>query len=406
MAAPEQASACKTKSLFTHDFILLVFAFFAICTAFHALTPTLPLYLTGLGSSEREIGTLIGVFAVAALASRLFVGGALLRYQEKHVMMVGALITAVVYLAFIIFRPFLPFLIVRSLQGVAFACMDTAALAFIIGVTPAVYRTRALGYLMLAPSLAMAVAAPAGVFVTNHYSFAALFLSCALLALCAFIMYWRLTGREVPVSSTGSADPSGSMLNVKIITPAMTAFLHLLVWGALSAFFPLYAVQCGVKNPGLFFSAMAVMMVAGRLLGGKVMDNCNKEVFIVIFLPVMMLTMVTLSLSKTLPMFVLVGAIWGAGVAFFVPIAMAYSLEYSGSSDGAAVGTYRAIYDLGIGLGPVVMGMIIPLTGYRIMFLCLALICLINLCYFQFYVRKKRRDSMLKAVNQMSSPVS
>jgi MFS family permease len=53
------------------------------------------------------------------------------------------------------------------------------------------------------------------------------------------------------------------------------------------------------------------------------------------------------------------------------------------------VGTFRAISDLGLGLGPVIMGIIIPLTGYRIMFLCLALVCLINLCYFQFYVRRR-----------------
>ncbi len=104
-----------------------------------------------------------------------------------------------------------------------------------------------------------------------------------------------------------------------------------------------------------------------------------------------MVILVILSLSKTLPMFILVGAFWGVGVAFFVPIIMAYALEYCGSSDGAAVGTYRAIYDLGIGLGPVVMGIVIPLTGYRIMFLSLAFICLINLCYFQFYVRKRRK---------------
>jgi hypothetical protein len=42
-------------------------------------------------------------------------------------------------------------------------------------------------------------------------------------------------------------------------------------------------------------------------------------------------------------------------------------------------------------LGPMTMGLIIPIAGYRIMFLCLAIICLINLCYFQFYVRKKRK---------------
>ena len=134
---------------------------------------------------------------------------------------------------------------------------------------------------------------------------------------------------------------------------------------------------------------MAIMMVAGRLFGGKIMDSCNKEKLIVIVLLSMGMILTVLSFSKTLPMFIFVGAVWGIGVAFFVPIVMAYALEYSGFSDGTAVGTYRAIYDLGIGLGPMVMGIIIPLTGYRIMFLCLALICLINLCYFQFYVRRR-----------------
>jgi hypothetical protein len=40
-------------------------------------------------------------------------------------------------------------------------------------------------------------------------------------------------------------------------------------------------------------------------------------------------------------------------------------------------------------LGPMIMGIVLPLSGYRIMFLGPALICLLNLCYFQFYVRKK-----------------
>ena len=39
--------------------------------------------------------------------------------------------------------------------------------------------------------------------------------------------------------------------------------------------------------------------------------------------------------------------------------------------------------DLGMALGPVIMGIIIPLTDYPAMFLSLTLICLMNLCYFQ-----------------------
>ena len=331
---------------------------------------------------------LIGIFAIAALVSRVFVGGALLKYRAKSVMMVGAFVFIIAFFALIVFRPFFPFLIARFLQGVAFACIDTAALASIIGVIPSAYRTRALGYYMLSPSLAMAVAAPLGMFIINQYSFTALFLSCAGLAFCALLMSWKLKGQEIAIPQEGSPAHSATYFNLRIITPAITSFLHLFVWGALSAFFPLYAIQCGVTNPGLFFSSMAIMMVAGRLFGGKIMDTCNKEKLIIAFLPSMAVILIILSLSKTLPMFIFVGAIWGIGVAFFVPIIMVYALEYSGSSDGAAVGTYRAIYDLGIGLGPVVMGIIIPLTGYRIMFLCLAFICLVNLCYFQFYVRK------------------
>jgi predicted MFS family arabinose efflux permease len=180
------------------------------------------------------------------------------------------------------------------------------------------------------------------------------------------------------------------LINLKIIAPAFTTFVQLFVWGSVSAFFPLYAIQCGVTNPGHFFSAMAIMIFAGRMFGGKIMDTCNKEKLIAAFLPAMVMILIILSISNTLPMFIFVGALWGMGVAFFIPMALAYALECCGSSDGAAVGTFRAISDLGFGLGPVAMGIIIPLTGYPVLFRCLALICLINLCCFQFYLRKRR----------------
>jgi len=81
--------------------------------------------------------------------------------------------------------------------------------------------------------------------------------------------------------------------------------------------------------------------------------------------------------------------LWGMAGAFLFPAFMSYALEYSGTSGGTALGTYQAFMDSGSALGPIIMGVIIPFAGYRIMFLCLALICTLNLCYFQFYVRKK-----------------
>jgi hypothetical protein len=44
------------------------------------LVATLPIYLSRTGARETEIGILIGVYSVTALASRPFVGKGLLRY--------------------------------------------------------------------------------------------------------------------------------------------------------------------------------------------------------------------------------------------------------------------------------------------------------------------------------------
>ena len=95
------------RNIFTLDFILGFFAYFFFLAAINSLTPTFPIYLTRLGSDEREVGVLIGVLAVASLASRLFVGGALLKWQVKSVMMIGAFGSVITFLAYIVFHPLL-----------------------------------------------------------------------------------------------------------------------------------------------------------------------------------------------------------------------------------------------------------------------------------------------------------
>jgi MFS family permease len=389
MQNEDSASQGTTKKLLTRDFIFGFLALFAFITAYHALIPTLPILFARLGSNEREIGALVGVFGASALIFRLVAGKALLKYSEKNIMMFGALLFAITFLACIVLRPFWPFFAVRFLQGAAFACIDTAALSFIINVTPLENRGRVIGYFVLAPTFSQAIAPSLGMFLINQYSFTVLFLTCIVLSLCAFFFSLSLKGRNISAPHPDASAHKSLFLERKIVAPAIMNFLQNFIWGAIIAFFPLYSIKCGVKNPGLFFSSIAVMTIAGRVLGGKIVDACNKEKIILSFIFTAMIAMIILSFSKTLPMFIFVGLLFGAGGAFFFPTSMAYALEYADSSGGTAIGTFRALSDLGLALGPVIMGIILPLTGYPVMFLCLALICLINLSYFQFYVRRR-----------------
>jgi MFS family permease len=88
-------------------------------------------------------------------------------------------------------------------------------------------------------------------------------------------------------------------------------------------------------------------------------------------------------------MFMLVAVVWGIGSAFLGPAVLAYSLECAGSSPGPVMGTFTAISDVGYSLGPMVMGVILHLTSYPTMFLCMAFIGFIGLNYFYFFVRKR-----------------
>jgi MFS family permease len=56
------------------------------------------------------------------------------------------------------------------------------------------------------------------------------------------------------------------------------------------------------------------------------------------------------------------------------------------------MGIITAMGDLGMAVGPMLMGIILRLTNFPIMFLSLALISLINFFYFYLLVKKRRRE--------------
>jgi MFS family permease len=390
MNAEAHPSRGAIRSIFVRDYVLSFLALFGFLAAYLALTPTLPLYLERLHSNAGEIGILVGTIGISALVARFLVGRALRRYSERALMMSGAILFALSFVFLILFRPFWPFFFTRLLQGIAFASLDTAAVAYVIRIVPPQLRARALSYFLLAPSLATAMAASSGVFVVNTYGFTVLLLACAAVCLCVLLLSSRLKQDRAGAIRIPATEKR-LFLEPRILAPAVFSFLVFFAWAGVAAFFPLYAVRCGVTNPGFFFSASAAMVIAVRLLGGKLLEVYRKESLLPILMVVYTASLVLLAASNTLTMFILVGFLWGIPSAFLAPLAMSYALEYAGSSDGTTVGTYQAFMDLGLALGPMVAGIIVPFTGYRIMFLCLAFACLINLGYFQFYLRRSGR---------------
>ena len=374
-----------TRKIFTREFILAILSQFSFMSVFFILIPTLPIYLIKSGSGEAEIGVLVGIFFVSALALRPFVGRALIRIPEKIFMVTGAILFAVTSLAYLVAPPFWPLFMVRAFQGIGLALFHTASFTLVANISPKDHLGQSLSYFFLAPNISLALLPSLGMFLINRFSFTFLFLTCLGLSLCALGITLQFKRRPV----TPSENPPGMLLSRKAIPPSIVSLLNFMIWGAITAFFPLYALNCGVTNSGLFFTAVAIMFFLGRALGGKILDLYSKERIIPLFLVMSLVSMVILAFSKNLTMFIVVAVIWGIGNAFLTPAILAYIIDRADSSKGPAIGMYMLLSDLGLGLGPVIMGLVIGLSSYPVMFLCLAFTGVINLIYFYLFVGKR-----------------
>jgi MFS family permease len=386
------------KKILSRDFILCFAAQFAFTSVAFILIPTLPIYLSRLGSTEIEIGILIGAFGISSLVLRPVVGKTLSKIPEEKFMVSGAILFALSSAAYLIATPFWPLFIVRIFQGIGSAFFFTAAMILISNITPEAYRGQSLGYFFLSFNISMALAPMFGIFLVNNFGFRTLFLVCIALSLCSLLISGKLRGSDVRPTVESSIEDS-SFFSPRAFPPIFVYFLAHIIWGALTAFFPLHAIKHGVANPGLFFAAYAVVLILGRALGGRVLDIQRREKVILPCLIGYIVAMTVLAFSESLPMFILVAVIQATGHAFLMPALVAYTIDLAGSSRGASIGLLSAAGDLGMVLGPMMMGIILRFTSFSAMFLCVALIGLTNFTYFYFTV-KKRRD------NRKSSPFS
>jgi predicted MFS family arabinose efflux permease len=379
-----------TQKIVSRDFILSFFAQFVFSSVFCILIPAIPIYLLKFGAKEGEIGFLIGIFSVSSLILRPFVGKALLTVPERSFMIAGTLLYVLSCLAYLIAPPFWPLLIVRVFHGIGLALFATASFTLLANITPEAHRGRLISYFYLSYNMAFALGPYFGMLLINRFNFVTLFLTCTGLSLGSFYLTMKLSKKEsIPLEQESIGIQS--FLSREALPPAIIAFMLNIIWGTLCAFFPLYALKHGVSNPGIFFIFLAITLMLGRVLGGKILDFYDREKVITVCLAIMVIAMTILPFANTLRMFILVAVLLGTGWAFLYPFLTIHVIENAGPARGPAMATFTALGDLGSGLGPMIMGSVLEKTSYPLMFVCLITTGVINFLYFYYAIRKGRK---------------
>jgi MFS family permease len=390
------------QKLLNRDFVLCLFGQFVFQLVFTILIPTIPIYLSRFQAKEAEIGLLVGIFSFSSLILRPIVGRGLLLIPERTFMMGGALLCTMSSVAYLLAPPFWAFLIVRIFHGIALALFATSVFTLVANITPETHRGQLISYFYMATNFAFALGPYFGMLLVNRFNFVVLFLVCTTLSLCSLLITTKLGVRKVLPLENQSFEIK-TLLCREAIPPSINAFMLNAIWGTICAFFPLYALRHGVSNPGIFFVFSSGTLVLSRAFGGKILDSCDRKKVMIPCLIVIIISLTIFAFSSTLPMFILVAVGLGIGWALLYPSLMIFAIESAGSAQGPAMATFTGLADLGTGIGPMILGIILQLTNYPIMFFGLTLIGVINLLYFYYAIGKKSQPAENRDTSHFSS---
>ena len=241
----------------TRDGWLLFFTRFARLFAYGSLSVILVFYLIGLGLTEAQSGLVLTLTLAGDVVVSLLLTTQADRIGRRHMLVIGAILMAAAGLAFAFTRN-LFFLIVAGMIGVIspsgnevgpFLSIEQAALSHIV---PAPDRTEVFAWYTLAGSLATALGALCGGFLTQALqrtsltpvaSYRAVVLLYAALGLLLAFLFTRLSALVEVGADPSRFAPSAGIAHVFGITRSRNVVLKLSSLFALDSFAGGFVVQ-------------------------------------------------------------------------------------------------------------------------------------------------------------------
>jgi predicted MFS family arabinose efflux permease len=355
MTATTDTEAVRT-SLFTRAFVMLGLADLAYFTAVGVAVYALPLYATGpLGSNEAGAGIAFGAFAVSALVLRPYAGRLCDTWGRQPLLVGGALIAAV-GLALTASADTLGAVIaLRLLLGVAEAAFFVASFAALADLAPPARMGEALSYNSLGLYLGLAFGPPLGELLVETWSFQiAWYGAAALTALAAVVVLGIGETRE-----DGEHVGHDKLIHRGAIPPSLGFFASLVAVGGFLSLAALLAHDVGLENASIPLFVYGVVVVACRIAFARVPDRFPPLPLGAAALAAIAVGMTVMALWDASAGMICGTVLLALGVTFSTPAFFSAIFATAKPSErGAAAGTASLFIDLGLGFGPITLGVV------------------------------------------------
>ena len=261
------------ERLWNRNYCKVMAANFSLFFAFYVLTPLLPLYLSEhFGATKDMIGLVLSGYTITALVIRPFSGYMVDSFPRKTVLMIAFGAFAIFFAGYLAASTLLLFTIVRTLHGGPFGTLTTANATVAIDVLPSSRRTEGIGYYGLSNNLAMALAPTIGIWIfqlTKSFEFLfwlALVVACAGWLVDATV---KLPSKEIIRNKTKLSLDRFFLLRGWLLGLNMVAFGF--SFGVLSNYLAIYGKEVmGITGgTGTYFLLCSIGLMASRLQGSK-----------------------------------------------------------------------------------------------------------------------------------------
>ena len=395
------------SKLWTKDFIIMSISTFFGGLTFYLLITTLTVYaIEEFNASQSMAGLASSIFVMGALVSRLFAGKYIEIIGRKQMLYGGLLLFLIVMLLYFIVEDMNVLLFIRFIHGAAFGVFTTAMSTAVMDIIPNERRGEGISYFSLSITLAMAIGPFLGLYISQQGSFTMIFVVCTIFSFISTIILLFVQIPKGNITKEQIDAMKGFKLKdffeIKAVPISIIIAIMGFAYSGILSFITSYTKEIDLmETASFFFIIYAVFILISRPFTGRLLDQKGDNIVIYPALLLFVSGLVTLSQAHHGFTLLLAGALIGLGFGTLSSCCQAIALKESPRHRvGLATSTYFIFMDSGVGIGPFLLGFIIPIVGFRGLYLTLAVIVFASI--FLYYVLHGRKKYLEKHILKAS----
>lgn len=397
----------EEEKLFNRNYLFLFAANFMFFFSFYMLLPILPFFIKqNFDVGNSVVGAVISCYSIATLCVRPFSGYLMDSFNRKPLYIISLSLVSLMFCGYFFAATITLLVVVRIMHGLAFGCASVGGNTLVIDVVPSARRGEGVGYFGVSSNVAMAVGPMVSLLLMEQYGFDTVFVVCFVFCVVAVLLATQVHTKYRPPVKRPPLSFDRFILTKGLLAGGSFVLLAF-AYGHISNYIAIYAKEMGLGiSSGLFFTVFAAGMICSRLFSGRMVDKGLVTQTITLGLSIVLLAMFGLSMCEKVNAwnpafanyyFLIVALCGGLGFGTSFPAFNNLFINLAPNSQrGTATSTYLTSWDVGIGLGIFLGGVVSEYSSFSTAYLVADICVLAALIFFVAVVAPHYQKNKLR----------